>query len=553
MRALHALFVPALFSAVAIQAQSLQPEWTTYKGGPAEDWGVGLALGPNGQIAIGGRTASPEGIAFNAAQATFGGGNFDGYVALFGVDGQLQWATYHGGPGHDYASGVAMDGSGRVMLIGHSTSQEGMTLNAAQAVYGGGESDGFITCFSAAGDLLWSTYLGGASLDAIIAVAATPAGEVYVTGNTQSEAGIATPGASQDFYGGGASDAFLAKYAGNGQLLWSTYIGGTAVDFGESVHVGADGMVYVCGSTQSLNGIQWGVSHQGGLGGGRDGFLMKFNAEGVRQWGTYYGGAGFDQALEVITDAAGSVYLAGSTSSTSNIADNGHQNALSSGFDGFLVRFNANGVRQWGTYYGGPNYDDARGIAAEAGGTVLLAGQSGSPTGIATTDGFQPQSAGGSEGYVARFAADGTRLWGSYVGGPSGDGLFAARAHPDGWAVLSGNTMSANGISTSGAQQELYGGGGDGFLVKLVTSITTGLPVIDDAVLDLRYDPLQELAILLSATPAWIGVVDAQGRLVREVGRNDRISLAGLPAGMYLLRVARDAQVAPAIFRIVKP
>lgn len=552
MHILHALFVPALFSTAALHAQSLQPEWATYKGGQAEDWGVGLALGADGHIALGGRTASPEGIAFNAAQATYGGGNFDGYVALLSADGQLQWATYHGGPGHDYASGVAMDGIGRVMLAGHTTSQEGMTQNAAQAVYGGGESDGFIACFSADGGLLWSTYLGGASLDAITAVAATPAGEVYVTGNTQSEAGVSTPGASQSFYGGGASDAFLAKYDSNGQLLWSTYIGGTSVDYGDGVHVGTDGMVYVCGSTQSLTGIQWGASHQGGLGGGRDGFLMKFNPDGVRLWGTYYGGSGFDQALEVTTDAAGFVYLAGSTTSTNNIAENGHQNALSSGFDGFLVRFNANGVRHWGTYYGGANFDDARGIAVEAGGTVLLAGQSGSPTGIATPDGFQPESAGGSEGYVARFAPDGTRLWGSYVGGRSGDGLFAARAHPDGWAVVSGNTMSASGITTTGAQQELYGGGGDGFLVKLATDISTGIQEVDTPAVDLVYDATQELVWLSPADPAWIMVIDAQGRVVREAGRSDRISLAGLPSGAYVLRIQAQDRAMPATFRLVK-
>jgi hypothetical protein len=550
MRSFHLL--PALLLlATSAQAQLLQPEWGSYFGGSAEDWGDAVAVRTDGFIALSGRTASPENIAFNAAQETFAGGDFDAYAALFNDQGLLQWATYLGGPGQDYASGVAVDGAGRVFIAGHTDSEEGIAFNAGQASYGGGFSDGFLAGYSPEGALLWSTYLGGPDLDAITGVAASSAGQVYVVGNTRSATGIATAGSNQSFFGGGNSDAFLAKYDADGTLLWSTYIGGTAVDYGDAVHVGADGMVYVCGSTQSLNGIQAGLSHQGGLGGGRDGFLMKFSADGVRQWGTYYGGSGFDQALAVTTDAAGSVYLAGSTSSTNNIAANGHQNALSSGFDGFLARFNANGVRQWGTYYGGPNFDDARGIAAEAAGTVLLAGQSGSPTGIATPDGFQPVSAGGSEGYVARFAADGTRLWASYVGGPAGDGLFAAHAHPDGWAVVSGNTMSASGITTTGAHQELYGGAGDGFLIKLASDISTSQQEVDRSGVQLVFDAVQELAQLVPAAPSQIIVIDVHGRVVREAGRSDRVSLAGLPAGAYVLRV--QAQDAVTTFRLVKP
>lgn len=541
----------ALAQTASLHAQTLQPQWATYHGGPAEDWGVGLALDTDGSIALGGRTASVSGIAFNAAQAVHGGGNFDGHLARFNAQGQLQWATYHGGPGHDYGSTVAIATDGRVMLAGHTTSQSGLSFNAGQPAYGGGESDGFLACFSDDGALLWSTYLGGEALDAITSMATSADGSVYVTGNTQSLSGFATPGAHQGVHGGGGSDAFLAKYDADGLLLWCTYIGGDAVDYGESVHVDGDGAVIVCGSTQSANGIHAGATHQSTSGGGRDAFLMKFDADGQRVWGTYFGGSGFDQALEVTSDAAGNICLAGSTTSAAGIALNGHQNTLAGGFDAFLARFNSEGMLQWGTYYGGGNYDDARGVAVTNDGTILLAGQSGSPSGIATPDAFQPANAGLSDGYVARFSPSGARLWGSYLGGPSGDGLFAARVHPNGWAVVSGNTMSASGIATPGAQQEFFGGGGDGFLVKLA-DMTTGLPGTEDTTLDLLYDPYQELALLLPSTPSWITVVDAQGRLVHEVGPSDRVSLTGSPPGIYLFRVTRVAHAAPVVFRIAK-
>ena len=88
--------------------------------------------------------------------------------------------------------------------------------------------------------------------------------------------------------------------------------------------------------------------------GSSDAFLVKFNSSGVRQWGTYYGGTGYDYSFSCATDASGNIYLSGYTRSTSGIATTGaHQTTLGRGYDAFLVKFNSSGVRQWGTYYGG--------------------------------------------------------------------------------------------------------------------------------------------------------------------------------------------------------
>jgi hypothetical protein len=74
-----------------------------------------------------------------------------------------------------------------------------------------------------------------------------------------------------------------------------------------------------------------------------DAFLVKFNTAGVRQWGTYFGGSGFDIATHCSTDISGNVYLAGFTTSTSNIATRGHQNYLAGNEDLFLAKFGSSG------------------------------------------------------------------------------------------------------------------------------------------------------------------------------------------------------------------
>jgi hypothetical protein len=81
--------------------------------------------------------------------------------------------------------------------------------------------------------------------------------------------------------------------------------------------------------------------HQNSYGGWiRDAFLVKFNASGTRLWGTYYGGSDEDRGRSCSTDAAGNVYLAGVTESTTNIASGGHQNSYGGDFgDAFLVKF----------------------------------------------------------------------------------------------------------------------------------------------------------------------------------------------------------------------
>src|SRR5690606_30019464 len=116
--------------------------------------------------------------------------------------------------------------------------------------------------------------------------------------------------------------------------------------------------------------------HQNILGGNFDAYLVKFNSVGVRQWATYYGGANSDEGYSCSTDGTGNVYLAGPTTSTSNIASVGHQNTIGGGqYDAFLVKFNSLGVRQWGTYYGGTGDDFGYSCATDNSGNVFLAGK----------------------------------------------------------------------------------------------------------------------------------------------------------------------------------
>ena len=119
------------------------------------------------------------------------------------------------------------------------------------------------------------------------------------------------------------------------------------------------------------------------MGGYWDGFVAKFDTNGNRIWATYYGGFDFESGSGVATDLLGNVYLSGISGSSFGIASGGYQNTMAGNHDAYLVKFNAAGIRVWGTYYGGTDLDGGQEVATDALGNVYLSGGGNSTSGIA--------------------------------------------------------------------------------------------------------------------------------------------------------------------------
>jgi hypothetical protein len=218
-------------------------------------------------------------------------------------------------------------------------------------------------------------------------------GNVFLAGFTDSGAGISS-GGHQTSFGGGSYDAYLVKFNSSGIRQWGSYYGGSDSDDGTSCCIDASGNLYLAGTTASTLNIA-SSGYQNTLGGVNDAFLVKFNSSGTRLWGTYYGGTNYGNGSSCSTDASGNVYLAGHTASTGSIASGGYQNTLAGSDDAFLVKFNGSGVRQWGTYYGGTNYDYSTSCCVNTSGNVYLAGYTESNSSIAS-GGHQNTFGGGS-------------------------------------------------------------------------------------------------------------------------------------------------------------
>ena len=187
-----------------------------------------------------------------------------------------------------------------------------------------------------AGQRQWGTYFGGVLSEELGSCIVSNSGSIYVSGNTSSTSGIASAGAHQTVYGGGGYDCYMEKFDPAGVRLWGTYYGGAGDDSPGYLTVDKQGNVYLTGSTTSDTGIATNGSWQSSRNGEEDAFLAKFDSNGVRQWGTYYGGELYDGANNCTTDSTGNVYIAGCTSSLTGIASPGAHQTTNGGEAGIV-------------------------------------------------------------------------------------------------------------------------------------------------------------------------------------------------------------------------
>src|SRR5207253_8265579 len=155
----------------------------------------------------------------------------------------------------DEGKSIAVDAAGNAYITGFTNSDLFPTTSGVfQTTPGGGSYDAFVTKLNAAGSaLIYSTYLGGNGLDQGNGIGVDAAGNAYLTGITFAN-NFPTQNPIQATKGGGNTDAFVTKLNAAGTaLVYSTYLGGNANDYGNSIAVDAAGNAYLTGLTESTN------------------------------------------------------------------------------------------------------------------------------------------------------------------------------------------------------------------------------------------------------------------------------------------------------------
>ena len=231
--------------------------YSTYLGGSNEDTPFRIAVDSSGNAYVTGDTLSANFPTANPLQSACNNcspGSLDAFVAKLSAGGNaLLYSTYLGGSRNEFGTGIAVDSTGNTYVTGLTRSADFPTAGPLQAVLGG-PGDAFVAKLSAAGNaLVYSTYLGGSGLDIGWDIAVDSSGSAYVGGGTSST-NFPTANAFQAAYGGGDSEAFLAKLnAAGSALVYSTYLGGSVFDSASGIAVDSSGNAYLTGTTRSSN------------------------------------------------------------------------------------------------------------------------------------------------------------------------------------------------------------------------------------------------------------------------------------------------------------
>lgn len=384
--------------------------WATYIGGTGLEQIYAMTIDKTDAIYVTGDTSSPTNVASQGVHQTiYGGGPDDVLLARFDSNGQRVWATYLGGTLHEFAQAVTVDIDGNVVIAGHTQSSNAMaTTGAYSTSYNFGE-DGFVARFSNSGQRLWCTYYGDSGNDIVYSVTTDSGKNVYVTGITTSIAGIAANTSHQPALAGG-SDAFLSRFSASGSTLdWATYYGGNNNDDGTAVRMGNDGLLYLCGNTDSPNNISTPSAYQLTQASAEDGYLACFNTSGTRIWGTYRGGNATDYINDMVLDDNNNLVFCGQTLSTNSISTTGaYQSALDgvNYYDAWFAKWSKLGTPKLGTYFGKPFNENARSIAVDKTGKVYIAGETTSTVGLATAAAHQTLGVGSGDVFLAKFCMD---------------------------------------------------------------------------------------------------------------------------------------------------
>ncbi len=275
--------------------------------------------------------------------------------------------------------------------------------------------------------LVYSTYFGGSGggdpRDFAYGIASDPEGNTYVTGSTRSS-DFPVRNAIQNFHGGGGLDAFGAKFSPEGELLYSTYLGGSGDEnggLGGAIATDKAGSAYITGSTESedfpvLHPFQLTYAGRG------DVFVAKLSSDGLLVYSTYLGGPGIESPNAIAVDGAGNSYIGGTAHLQFPV-----YHALfatnSGGGDAFVAKLAPAGdALIYSTYLGTTSADGVTGLAVDANGNAYISGYAGG-TNFPVRNALQPIHAGESfDGFISKISSDGSELlFSTYFGGSGYD------------------------------------------------------------------------------------------------------------------------------------
>lgn len=287
-------------------------------------------------------------------------------------------------------------------------------------------------------ELMWVSFVGSSDYDYGTGISIDSVGNILVVGETR-----ATVFYDQNTYSG--ADVFVASLSSEGQLQWTTFLGGGGGDYGFDIAVDGLDNIVVTGITSSVDFALRGNSYKLGS---SDAFAAKLDSSGNLLWSTYLGGNKTDRGFGVAVDGAGNVVVAGYTESKDfDLANNYYKGGS---FDGFVAMISPDGVGQWASYMGGNYSDHCEGVAIDGANNYVVTGTSS----LSVLPRAVNISNGAADAFVAVFGSDGILQWSSYLGGSATEHGLGVAISGSGAILVAGDTESSD---FTGASNSSFG------------------------------------------------------------------------------------------------
>ena len=319
------------------------PQWKKTFGGEAGDAANAVAPSTDGNFFIAGKTNSSFGqvTGFHAASNTD-----DAWVIKIDGDGNLLWQKTLGGFKNENANSVLSTRDGGCIIVGGTKSTDGDLVGMKEGLW--------IVKLSSQGTIQWQkTYGSNSRAEIAKSIVEAKDGNYLITGVAYDGGGDFSTSTYH-----GSNDVLVLKIDGVGNLLWQKLIGGSGMDWGQSVVVCKDGGSVIAGFTTSKDGDVTGLHYDRKVGLQDDMWIVKLDAVGNIVWQKTMGGINRDRGFSIMENALGHFVAIGFRND-----------------DVYAVKLSVSGTIIWEKTFGGTGIDEGKGIAETSDGNLIFLGK----------------------------------------------------------------------------------------------------------------------------------------------------------------------------------
>ncbi|MBK8259047.1 MAG: nucleotide-binding protein [Polyangiaceae bacterium] len=406
---------------------------------------AGVASSNGGGAVIAGAFAGT--VDFGGGGLVSAGGN-DAFVASYDYLGAHVWSKRFGDTVAQASTSVTVDADGNVIVVGDYAGKVDL---GAGMITSAGLTDIFVAKYTSAGALVWAKSFGDTKAQNVPDVAVDANGRVGIVGTFAGD--LAFGGDLLTSAGG--TDIFVAVFDKDGTHVWSKRFGDAAAQVGKSIGFGPAGETVIAGDNSGAIDFGGGALTTAGA---ADVVLASFDANGTALWSKQFGNNVAQVANAVDVDSVGNVALAASFAGKINFG--GGDLTSAGGNDIAVAKFTSGGMVLWAKRFGANGADNARGVAFDPFGAVLMTGDF---TGSVDFGGGALASAGGTDIVVAKYDALSAHVWSKRAGDAGAQ--VAAAIDADATGVVITGTFA--GTVNFGGGALTSAGGNDVFLVKL--------------------------------------------------------------------------------------